>query len=399
MASLSRRRKLVFSLVACVLGLFLVEAGSRVVYTLREDLSSFGTWYAFSPDVGWRPRPSYEGTVFGGSSRKFDENGFLRVDSDQLEDDARPKVLFLGDSITFGFGVSTESTFVEQLDRLLPDVSAINAGVIGYSSYQGFRTIEQLGKSLKPDVVVASFNFNDRRWVSAADYVDGTKKFAQMSSRGWGALLHKSYFPKLVNLVKHRFGSRTSAAIQMDSLYPRVSPDDYRQNLNRIAEVCLDIGAKCVFLVLNDNPVDNAYAKQGQKLMAAGDVDRAIGLLHVAIEKKKNWSTIVARQDLIKAYASIDKKDEAEKLKKIENWYSDWMGGVPMFDDYQYNDIMRDVAMKQGLRVVEAGNMLDEQPSDYLDWCHPDANGHRRIAILLKDTIVATLAERTVTVD
>ncbi len=69
---------------------------------------------------------------------------------------------------------------------------------------------------------------------------------------------------------------------------------------------------------------------------------------------------------------------------------------MPMHDVKMYNDIMRDVARERGLGLVEAGMMLNEFPSDYHDHCHPDANGHRRIAVILKDSILKALAKNTI---
>jgi hypothetical protein len=64
-------------------------------------------------------------------------------------------------SNTFGYGVSTESSFVEVVEGLLKDVNTINLAVSGYSSYQGKAYLEKYLFLLKPDLVVASFNFDE----------------------------------------------------------------------------------------------------------------------------------------------------------------------------------------------------------------------------------------------
>jgi lysophospholipase L1-like esterase len=77
----------------------------------------------------------------------------------------RFRVLALGDSCTFGLGVEDDATWPAQLERALRtqgiDAEVVNAGVPGYSAFQGMRFLETRGLSLEPDVVVVTFGFND----------------------------------------------------------------------------------------------------------------------------------------------------------------------------------------------------------------------------------------------
>jgi len=45
----------------------------------------------------------------------------------------KKSLFFIGDSITFGYGVSAEKTFVEVINRNSPDYKIVNAGVLGYN--------------------------------------------------------------------------------------------------------------------------------------------------------------------------------------------------------------------------------------------------------------------------
>ena len=113
---------------------------------------------------GWTPRPGYSGDVYG-ADRKFDLNGYLAADSAQVKS-TKPKIVFFGDSCTFGNGIATDETFVEVVGTLLPDVASINLAVPGYTSLQGCMRLKNL--AFDPDVVVFSFSFNDRRYVTRA---------------------------------------------------------------------------------------------------------------------------------------------------------------------------------------------------------------------------------------
>jgi hypothetical protein len=48
---------------------------------------------------------------------------------------------------------------------------------------------------------------------------------------------------------------------------------------------------------------------------------------------------------------------------------------------------MEEVAREQNVKLVNARQSLDEDPTVYLDFCHPGAEGHRKIAYLLRDAI------------
>lgn len=59
--------------------------------------------------------------------------------------DTRPsecRIVALGDSVTFGYGVEDDETFVNQLARMLPEVELINAGLPGFNAEQVRLTLE-----------------------------------------------------------------------------------------------------------------------------------------------------------------------------------------------------------------------------------------------------------------
>ena len=78
----------------------------------------------------------------------------------------RVRILFVGDSCTFGYRVAHDETFVATAQRRLRAASAtvevecINAGVPGYSLFQGWRFLETRAPLLEPDLVVLNFGWN-----------------------------------------------------------------------------------------------------------------------------------------------------------------------------------------------------------------------------------------------
>jgi lysophospholipase L1-like esterase len=87
------------------------------------------------------------------------------------------RILFIGDSITFGWGVRHDETFAklteQELRERFPDVetTCINAGVPAYSLFQGWRFLETEGFDYQPDLVVAGFGPNDQMsWGPLGDF-------------------------------------------------------------------------------------------------------------------------------------------------------------------------------------------------------------------------------------
>ena len=141
-------------LLVSVLILIMLEGLARIGFTVLQDLNERQgpQWYVQTPELGWEFRPGFEGSVYG-VHRQFDSAGYISIDSAQIASDEKVKVLFLGDSNTFGVTVSTDGTFAQQLEKLMPNVSAINLGVPGYTSFQGYQTLLRKGLAIDPESV------------------------------------------------------------------------------------------------------------------------------------------------------------------------------------------------------------------------------------------------------
>lgn len=77
----------------------------------------------------------------------------------------RHRILFLGDSITFGDCLQEPETFVRQVEKIAAaggrSWETINAGVGGISLANELHILEETGLDLDPDVVVLGFYLND----------------------------------------------------------------------------------------------------------------------------------------------------------------------------------------------------------------------------------------------
>src|SRR5262249_31244378 len=116
------------------------------------------------PRLGWTLAPPRE-TVFRGAhcAAHVSQNGEgLRARHYPYEREAgRRRILVLGDSVVWCWGVEQDACFTERLEAVLPDTDVINAGVPGYSSAQEMLFYEREGRRYRPDLVLLVVVPND----------------------------------------------------------------------------------------------------------------------------------------------------------------------------------------------------------------------------------------------
>jgi hypothetical protein len=154
-----------------------VTAPELMVFSNRIDL---GRIMRTDPDTFWSLEPNLNNVEFlpqpGGPPNSF------RVNTNELglrnppigPKAGRYRILCIGDSTTFGQYVEDHESWPAQLQALLdPDadqIEVINAGLIGATSFQGLAYLIHRGFELEPDLVIATYGFNDRgRWNGLQD--------------------------------------------------------------------------------------------------------------------------------------------------------------------------------------------------------------------------------------
>ena len=374
-----------------------LEGLSRALLTVQADLASTPPdWYQYAPDLGWGRRPHFKGFVEGEVRRhdtaeylrEFDAQGFFSLDTAQIGETTHKRILAIGDSNTFGWGVPTRRAFPEVLDDLRADADVLNLGVSGYSSFQGYRTLVKYFDLVRPDVVIASFGFNDRRAVPSEAVVDSPEKFERE------ALLHRLDFSEKIYLYRvvqrlliklHVIKSSGDGDMTVDARTSptRVSPEQYRANLEHIARFCQERRVPLVLIAFRDNPAHSEHLRTGITHLNAGRYEQAEAELRIAMNME-NWFSDLAKKYLAITLEHRGATEEAALTASLT--LPAWKlthGGRPLRLDDEYNDIMRAVASKHGAAMVEAGQVLARDASLYLDLAHPDERGHRIVASLV----------------
>ena len=178
------RKKLALSAVSILITLLVAEGAMRLLGVGAGGRGS--SWFAggnhprflFQPDPAsvYTLRPGFHGReiALGG---EFDvpvavDGQGLRVEPHSAP--PRPRVLAIGDSMTFGEGVTDAQTYSAVLERTL-GARVDNAGVPGYSSAQMLGHLRRYLPALRPDVVVMTLSplWDRQRCPSPFVYKDG----------------------------------------------------------------------------------------------------------------------------------------------------------------------------------------------------------------------------------
>jgi len=128
----------------------------------RHQKSGIGFRYTFDiydPSKGWRSRPNLRDMkVFGDKRLNTNSRGFRgKKNFAYAKDKDKLRILILGDSFTFGDGVSDHETYAYHLQEMLPHAEIINLGVHGYGHDQMLILLKEEGIKYRPDIVLLGF--------------------------------------------------------------------------------------------------------------------------------------------------------------------------------------------------------------------------------------------------
>lgn len=173
------------SLLACLL---LLELGARAIFAFSglEPVLPVQIGRA-DAQLGWSLRPNARA-----SSSRLGEAVEYRINSDGWRDDETPqtkpsgvfRIVLLGDSITFGFGVPLHLHFSRLLEGYFDKLEVINLGVNGYGIDQELLALRNYGFRYEPDLVMAYVaHYGDQRHMHTSRWGKSKPRFVLQNNK------------------------------------------------------------------------------------------------------------------------------------------------------------------------------------------------------------------------
>jgi hypothetical protein len=162
----SRIRNLALNLALVLLSTLIAV----LIAEIAVRIAGYGSMYAgtqffqYDPVLGWRLAPNLEGPF-----ERPQFQTYVRINQHGLRDLDRPyekkpnqkRILVLGDSFVWGYGVNGDQAITSLMEDDLPGVEVINAGVTAYGTAQELLWLEREGLKYHPDLVILVLYKND----------------------------------------------------------------------------------------------------------------------------------------------------------------------------------------------------------------------------------------------
>jgi lysophospholipase L1-like esterase len=158
---------LIFSLLALELGLRVLDRRVMIYDLEMWKYAKYVKREADDPAIGHEHVPKARARL-DGVQVAINSHGLRDDEYDYAKPRDTVRILVLGDSNTFGWGVLMEATYPKQLERLLNErgpghrrYEVINAGVGNYNTAMEIAYLEKRGLRYSPDVVIVGWFIND----------------------------------------------------------------------------------------------------------------------------------------------------------------------------------------------------------------------------------------------
>jgi len=118
-----------------------------------------------NPDIGHEHVPNGRARLMG-ADVTINSAGLRDREVPTAKSEGTRRILMLGDSTTFGWGVKQDETLPAQLEKALRDIDStptevINSGVGNYNASMEIAYFLERGQAYKPDIVVLNYFIND----------------------------------------------------------------------------------------------------------------------------------------------------------------------------------------------------------------------------------------------
>ena len=247
-----------------------------------------------NPEIGHQHLPNKKIRLMGVD---VETNNFgLRDDwIDKYPQEDVIRILMLGDSVTFGWGVESDKTISKRLENSLSlnlnrKVEVINAGVGNYNTSMQVEWFETVGLLFSPDIVLLNFFINDAEPTPVYKEISFLDKY----------LYSKVIFLAGVDSAKRKFFGDKNWENYYRSLYSIDSSGwlDLKKSFLSIVEICKINDLPLIVLDYPEMRRLNPYAfedisKKIERLSVANSVDYISLLPAIVSERPENlWVSV-----------------------------------------------------------------------------------------------------------
>lgn len=340
------------------------------------------------PVLLWKQRPNLN-TTFQGANLKTNSFGLRSGEINAKKGKGVEKIICLGDSFTFGWGVEANSAYPFLLEQALNNskiegkkFEVVNAGEIGFTTYQGTLLLKNRLLVYSPDILIVSYGFNDvdrYRFYINNGAADINLRPANRLLLYAGNLIRRSRLYMLFNrglfwFIDHNDKmSSVSLKKQFKLAKVRVTASDYESNLRKMIRI--GIANKCKVILMS--------VPLNLPLPLLTDYEKSI--------QKNNSSLSTFYYELGCEY---EKKKQYAHARTFFKKAKDYLVFECVRDSHLYQKIMAKVATEYHIPMVDVGRLFQEShgieeglfngPKDPI---HASTRGHRIIAEKLYDII------------
>ncbi len=253
-------RKVLFYLAAGLASLFIclicLEIITRVTYTIKKDYQIEMCRYAayIKTDAGSTMshvhRPAVDVKLMG-VPVKTNSHGFRDNEYNPEKASDTFRILMLGDSLTFGWGVRAENRFSDLLEKYLnqelgPEgryakIEIINTGIGNYNTSQEVSLLKRIYSQWKPDTVMINYFINDAEETPRKG-ISTVIKYSYLAMWFWGRL----------DTLSRMWGASDSFETYYKELYDDDQPGwkAAQAALNELVKITNENGIKPILTIL-----------------------------------------------------------------------------------------------------------------------------------------------------
>lgn len=138
---------IIFLFVFCCIETFCRIFKIEQTYTDERNII-----YKYDEELGWSGKPNLNTSYIG--IRVINNNlGFRDIEHNYIEKNKK-RIMFIGDSFCWGYGVNQDKNFIELLRYKLKEYELFNCGISGYATDQEYILLKKYFDIIKPNIVL-----------------------------------------------------------------------------------------------------------------------------------------------------------------------------------------------------------------------------------------------------